>query len=1585
MSFEDCVIKRNGEKEVFSFDKIYKRIITLGFNNEGKNELNVKYTALAQKIIDRLYDGIPTEKIDELTAQQCASLITTHPDYGILASRILVSNHHKNTTKNYLEVVSKLYNYKDVHGVRSPLVNEELYNLVNEHSEKIQSFFNFERDYLLDYFGFKTLERAYLQRIDGNIVERPQHMWMRVSLAIHGKNLEKVKETYDLMSQKYFTHATPTLFNAGTPRQQMSSCYLLAMKDDSISGIYETLSDCAKISKWAGGIGLHIHNVRASGSHIRGTNGTSNGIVPMLRVFNNTARYVDQCVLPETIIYTTDGPMQIQNCVANKTKIFTTNGPEKIENVLEHAYDGDTLSINTLHSYKPLIITPEHPVFTLKNQEKGVNYSIIKRHLENNIIKPEWVDAKDLTLNDMLIFTIPKYEKDTDSISKDDCYMYGILLGDGNMSNSSTYNYVSLHNENKKDIILFVKNYLNENCIRYFEETENNITRIRWNKTLELPFRHNTIYDKYKEKRVHTDWLNLPVSKAKYIVKGLIKSQGCINKEVLFNSTSENLVEAMRYILLRMGIPTSGYIKDIVTEKNTSNKKITYSLRIPKVKEISDMLDIDEENFQKYFVHNNMIFTRISSINKSIYSGTLYDLQMNKTHDYMIHNGTVHNGGGKRNGSFAIYLEPWHKDIREFLEMRKTHGDEEQRARDLFYGLWIPDLFMERVSQGADWTLMCPDQCPGLADVYGDDFKNLYEQYEKEGRGEKVKARDIWFKILDSQIETGTPYMLYKDSCNTKSNQKNLGTIKSSNLCVAPETLVLTESGHEEIQYLKDKKVNVWNGKEFSEVIIKQTSEKSELITVNLSDGSELTCTKYHKFYIQNKYPKSGMKQDIIKSKSVITVEAQNLKNGMKIIKCEYPIIDSKKQLENSYTNGFFSGDGTYTNTGKEVKPCKFKAKDGKAYCKRHIDLQRNGETAELCRGLSYSKKNHVSLYGEKIKLLEFLNFRSHGEIKDNKLNVTLTEFLEDKFFVPINYSLKSKLDWFAGYADADGSISRNGTNESLQISSIHKKFLIDVKLMLQTCGISSKVSVNMEKRNTELPDGRGGYKSYNCNKLWRLLIASNELQKLVELGFSPNRLIINNNNPQRNAIHYVEIETIIDNNRKDKTFCFTEPKRHAGIFNGVITSQCTEIIEYSDSDETAVCNLASIGLPNFVKSKNTEDLKTKEIIVYTKNGCSYCKLAKTLLIKHNLKFKEVLVDEEHKEAFKIKFNEEHNVQLKTFPAIIINNNYVGGYEELLDMLRSEVDHKKLHEVTKVVTKNLNRVIDINFYPTEKTKTSNNRHRPIGLGVQGLADVFMLLDLPFASEKAHVINSEIFETIYHAAVEASMELAQVEGSYSTFQGSPASNGVLSPDLWQNVKYSNRYDWESLRKLVKACGMRNSLLVAPMPTASTSQILGNNECFEPYTNNIYVRRTIAGEFVMVNRHLLKELVDLGFWTENIKTQIIAANGSIQKIKEIPKCLKEKYKVVWEIPMKHLINMAADRAPFIDQSMSMNLWMQNPTYDKLTAMHFYSFKKGLKTGLYYLRTKAKAAPQQFTVDPTAVTNNEDEDEGCVMCSA
>ena len=1035
--------------------------------------------------------------------------------------------------------------------------------------------------------------------------------------------------TYDLMSQKYFTHATPTLFNAGTPRPQMSSCYLLAMENDSINGIYNTLHDCASISKWAGGIGLHIHNVRAEGSHIRGTNGTSNGIVPMLQVFNYTARYVDQ-------------------------------------------------------------------------------------------------------------------------------------------------------------------------------------------------------------------------------------------------------------------------------------------------------------------------------------------------------------GGGKRSGSFAIYLEPWHGDIESFLDMKKNHGDEELRARDLFYALWIPDLFMERVRDDLEWTLMCPDKCPGLSDAVGEDFKELYEKYERENKGIKVvKARKIWLKILDSQMETGVPYMLYKDNANHKSNQKNLGTIKSSNLCcVQGDTLLLTDKGHQIIETLKDKKVNVWNGEEFSEVVVKQTNDKAELLTIAFSDGSELTCTKYHKFYIQTKYPTSKMKQDIIKSKNVSIVEAQNLKPGMKLIKCAYPIIDNKNELKSAYTNGIFSADGTYCNNTHKEQKCNFKSLESKSFCKRHIDYQRKDEFSEYCCGISYIKKAHISLYGEKIKLLEYLDYRSVGEEKNNILNVTLPVDLKDKFFVPTNYSLKSKLDWFAGYCDGDGHIARNGTNQSLQIACIHKEFLLKIKLMLQTCGIASKVTLNMNERLSYLPNGKGGMAHYKTKKLWRLLIGSNDLQKLVEFGFAPKRLIINKHEPQRNATQFVKISKITDNGEMDKTFCFTEKKRHVGIFNGVITSQC-EIMEYSDDKETAVCNLASIALGRFVTYGNFE-MATPDIKLYTKNNCKWCRRAKNWFKIRNIEYDEIFLKDDELEQFK----KEHNVE--TVPLIYVNNNKVGGFNDLKksSAFMPTFDYDLLHQITKVVTENLNKVIDRNFYPTQKTKTSNFKHRPVGIGIQGLADTFALLDIPFHSDEAKVVNSQIFETIYHAALEKSMELAKEQGPYETFKGSPASKGILQFDMWG--VYPTRYPWSVLKQQIQLNGLRNSLLVAPMPTASTSQILGFNECFEPFTSNIYLRRTLAGEFVMVNKYLMNELEELDLWTDEVKNGIIKNNGSIQNIVGIPQHLKEKYKIVWEIPMKHLIDMSADRGTFICQSQSLNLWMKDPDYQRLTSMHFYSWKKGLKTGIYYLRTKAKAAPQQFTIEPDKKPVEEDEEE-CLMCGS
>ena len=821
---EMYVTKRNGNQEIVAFNKILARIKRLG------QEANVKinYTNLVMKVIDQLYTGISTRKIDELSAEQCASMSSMHPDYNVLAGRITVSNHHKNTEESFMSVITKLYEYTDKHDRHSPLLTKELYETVKNNEKEIEEMLDYQRDYLIEYFGLKTLERAYLMRIDNVIIERPQHMWMRVSLGIHSNDMKRVRETYDLMSQKKFTHATPTLFNAGTPHPQLSSCYLLSMEDDSIEGIYNTLKDCALISKWAGGIGLHIHNVRASGSHIRGTNGESNGIVPMLKVFNNTAKYVDQ-------------------------------------------------------------------------------------------------------------------------------------------------------------------------------------------------------------------------------------------------------------------------------------------------------------------------------------------------------------GGGKRNGSFAIYLEPWHSDIEIFLQMRKNHGDEELKARDLFYALWMPDLFMQRMKTGGKWTLMCPDECPGLADVYGKDFEELYAKYENEGKGRKtMDARDLWFQILDAQMETGTPYLLYKDAANLKSNQKNLGTIKSSNLC--------------------------------------------------------------------------------------------------------------------------------------------------------------------------------------------------------------------------------------------------------------------------------------------------------------------------------------------------------------------------------------SEIIEYSDDKESAVCNLASIALPAFIHT---------------------------------------------------------------------SSDGVVSY-----------DYDELHRVAKVITFNLNRIIDVNFYPTEKTRRSNLRHRPIGIGVQGLADVFMLMNIPFASEEAKKVNKLIFETIYHASVEESCEIAknrfyklkplkdddcfngnldmdeevalrstlneyemdtlhsQYRGAYSSFAGSPASNGELQFDMW-NVIPSNRYNWDNLKKEIIKYGMRNSLLTAPMPTASTSQILGYNECIEPITSNIYNRRTIAGEFMLANKYLLQDLLKLDLWNEKIKNNIIANNGSIQHLELIPLEIREKYKTVWEIPMRNLIDMAADRGAYICQSQSLNLWLEDPNYSNLTSMHFYSWSKGLKTGIYYLRRRARHQAQQFTIEPEKVgrTNLEQdtEDEICEMCSA
>ena len=1025
------VLKRDGSYESVSFDKVLNRIQKMAAIHPA---LSVPVHEIAQKVCARIFDGVKTSELDELASQLCSSLIIEHPDYGALASRIIVSNHHKHTSASFSDAMHALFNHTDVHGKPNPLISDALYATAMAHKEELDAHIDYQRDYTFDYFGFKTLERSYLTRVDGTLVERPQHMWMRVALGIHGSDIREALLTYDALSLKYFTHATPTLFNAGTRMPQNSSCFLLAMHDDSVFGMYETLRDCALISKYAGGIGVHIHNIRAKGSAIRGTNGTSNGIIPMLRVFNSTARHIDQA--------------------------------------------------------------------------------------------------------------------------------------------------------------------------------------------------------------------------------------------------------------------------------------------------------------------------------------------------------------GRRAGSIAVYLEPWHADVEPFLELKKNHGAEEERARDLFYAMWIPDLFMERVEAGGTWSLMCPDECPGLSDAVGDDFKALYEGYEAAGRYKKqVKAQDLWLRILQSQMETGTPYMCYKDAANKKSNQKNLGTIKSSNLCVAPETRVLTSTGQHPIADLVGQEgVAVWNGDEFSKTTVHKTGENQRLVTVRFSNGMELRCTPYHKFVIQG---------------SPSMVAARDLRLGDQLPAYVTPVI-----------------------------------------------------------------------YG-----------------------------------IDTTTPLSSKQEWLARYLD---DCALQADEHTVHVVTSDRAMLVEVQLLLQTLGLQSSFE--------------------RFQDVYRMCISRRGLE---DAGIASKRLSSPLPEPQYEAPRGpVTVVALEDNGEHADTYCFTEPKKNLGVFNGILAGNCNEIYQYTNPDEIAVCNLASICLPTYI----------------------------------------------HDDQF---------------------------------------DFQKLHDVTKLVTKNLNKIIDGNLYPVEKAENSNLRHRPIGIGLQGLADTFAILKMNYDGPDAAALNVQIMETMYHACVEQSMEiskkreelimeaeapdttaarreeierhvalipceraLTEYRGAYSSFKGSPASEGILQFDLWNAPPApGGRYDWADLKAKIKRYGIRNSLLIATMPTASTSQIMGFNEATEAFTSNIYKRKTMAGEFIIVNKYLMKDLLALGLWTKDLKDQVMIGEGSIQGIEAIPLAIRERYKTVWEIKQKTVIDMAADRGAFVCQSQSMNLFVESPDFKRLTSMHFYAWKRGLKTGMYYLRTKPKASTQQFTIDPRKSKSNID----------
>lgn len=1422
------VLKRNGQEEDVSFDKVLNRMKNLC------NDLNIDIYDIAQKVCSRIYNGVATSELDELAAYICSSMTLDNPHYGEMASRIIISNHHKNTSPSFSETIIIMWDKK--------LISEELFSIVIRNKEKLNSYIDYSRDYSFDYFGFKTLERAYLMKVDGKIVERPQHMFMRVSLGIHKDDFKDALETYDLMSKKYYIHATPTLFNSGTPRPQLSSCFLVG-SHDSIEGIFETLKECAQISKYAGGIGLHVHDIRGKGTKILGTNGESTGIIPMLRVFNNTARYVNQCFTPDTLVYTKYGVKRMDS-VTTKDYLLTNDSKYyKVNSVATNMIDEDIFEITTKYSINSVNVTPEHEIYVLRHG------------------KPQYILACELKKNDLLGYSVPNYIEDNSEFDIDFCKFYGILL---RYENKQT---ISLNNLNNSEFLL---SYLTKKNIKHVIDNNLNtceIMTIGWNENL-----------------LSKQLLNLPLNKSFALLEGFFDVENIIENviqdiqlpqdNIIVYTKSLNIVMNIRYILLRVGILSAG---------SYSSDSSQYAIEIKK-----DTSDIQ--------VVNNIIWSPIENIRTKHYYGVVYDFNMTDNHNYTVANlGLVHNSG-RRNGSIAVYLEPWHSDIENFLELRKPHGNEEERTRDLFIALWIPDLFMQRVKDNDVWSLMCPNECPGLSDTYGDEFDTLYKKYELEKKYTKqIPAQKIWFKILESQIESGQPYLCYKDAANKKSNQKNVGVIKSSNLCVAPETLVLTHTGYYPIKQLRDKIIKIWNGFEYSFVKVFQTGEKQKVIKIGFDNGIYIRCTPYHKFFIKGK-PQP--------------INACDIQLGMKIANYNLPVIyNNSINLPYAYTRGLFSSLGfiTYSKEINTQKP--------------------------IAAYIMLSEKKHAISHfikdQERIDVDINTNY-CHVFIDHTKYN--------DKNLVPINYNIESRLKWLEGFTDGNAMIKDN----LLVYTSCNYKFLVKIFYLLQTLGVSSRISVK-------------SIEFINSVFIYELVVEN--VTQLKRLGFDPKYVCISKCVDQ---FHEISVDRLIDNGEECDTYCFTEPKNHSGIFNGIMTSQCTEIIEYSDINETAVCNLCSIALPTYIK-----------------DGTDY-----------------------------------------------------------LD----KFDFQKLHQVTKIATKNLNKVIDINFYPVEKARRSNLRHRPIGIGVQGLADLFVLLRLPFDSQEAANINKYIFETIYHASLEASMEIAKKRhdiingiinnntnntinipnnylnineydpsntskypGAYYSFENSPASQGILQFDMWEVTPDApNKYNWDELRQNIMKYGLRNSLLLAPMPTASTSQILGFNECIEPFTSNIYKRKTLAGEFILVNKHLIRDLINTNLWNKDIKDQIILNDGSIQAINEIPQDIRDLYKTTWEIKQKILIDMAADRGAFICQSQSLNLFIDDPDFKKLSSMHFYAWSKGLKTGLYYLRSKPKAQAQKFTIDPSLnkltnlkVTSSKEqkqfkcasEEEGgvCLVCSS
>ena len=1164
MSSGGCTIRSHGGDVAKFSTKVLKAHLAHLCTIEPPIEF-IDDAALGE-LVASIEEQLPDEEIGdyqyaELASEVCAYRSTRDPDYELLAARILMSYIHNRRPLDVRTKAELCFRNTDVDDGRPyPLISESQYTAIHKLADQLQPMMRYDLDYTYRFFGLKTLLKSYLLREGGfkaplgETIETPQDDLMRFAAFLWDDNVDELRRCYDLAAKQYYTPATPSLFNAGTNIPQMSSCFLLQIPDDSLDSIYDTLKECAMIAKTSGGIGLSIHRIRATNAAIKTTNGRSNGVVPMLRVFNDTAYYVDQCFTPETVVYTDEGACEI-GMIMPGDKIITENGSlQRVKRVMRTQHEGPMVKISIKQGIQDVMVTKEHPFLVLRGQKRGLNFTLIKNRLNKGICKPEWVEASCLTKDDLVIFPIIEDSncEDIEVYSEEDCFFYGLMIGDGHISRDGKQATITQNFQNTP-LLDFCKQYLSSNGIRYTEtlpkDDSPNKHRLTWSAHLGFKFNRRSMYDGDGDKLIHPHMINLPKNKCMQIVRGIIKSDGCIvnvqHGEILLEMTSQNVVENVRYILMKYGMLTCGKIRDrrgeVSSYKGITSKKLIYLLRVPKTEYIGELLDVEPGKWVTYMVHDGYLYSRITSVDKHVhYKGDVIDLEIDSVHSYVTHVGIAHNGGGKRKGAFAIYLEVWHADIADWLDLKKNTGKEERRCHDLFYGLWVCDLFMKRVRADADWSLFCPNKAPGLCEAWGEQFEELYERYEKEGRATRtIKAKKLFSMVHDSQVETGTPYILFKDAANRKSNQQNLGTIQSSNLC---------------------------------------------------------------------------------------------------------------------------------------------------------------------------------------------------------------------------------------------------------------------------------------------------------C-----------------------------------------------------------------------------EILEYTSKDEIAVCNLSSIALPKFV-----------------------------------------------------------------------------------DVESQRFDFSMLRQVVHQCVRNLNRVIDRSYYPLEKCRRSNLRHRPMGIGVQGLADTFVLLRMPYGSDESRVLNRKIFECIYYCALEESCTLAQRDGPYESYKengGSPVSRGILQFDMWGTPKKPVELlmdgeeewcDWARLRQRIAEHGVRNSLLVAPMPTASTSQILGNNEAFEAFTSNMYVRRVLAGEFVVVNRHLVNDLKRLGLWGDEMRFEIEQHRGSIQDIDRIPADIKELYRTVWEIPQRTIIDMAAERGPFIDQSQSMNIHKQDIDEEYWSKMMVHAWRRGLKTGMYYLRTKPAANAISFTNHRVTDKSKADKvDEEALVC--